>query len=516
MQENSLIIEKLPIAYAYHQIVTDDTHNPIDYIFLKINHAFEQMTNLKREKILGKRVTEVLPDIKKDKFDWIKLYGNIALSGNNHRFETFSHPLQRWYQVNAYSEEKGFFSTVFSDITNQKIAEESLRDHNNKMKLLLDVSQEMMIDKETSSIAQTIVNGITKLAKLDTAAIYLLRKNMLHLEATNPPLPPDFPEFLKYAQLKDHPHINRAILNKEPLILPDTTKAVLTDNEKEVCELRNLRSILYIPLVYKGKSIGILIPASISRLHHFTKDEINLCKTLGSHAALSVAEASLFEKQQQYIAEIKAKNDSLKSVEKDMKESLAKNRQVLSGIITSMGTLMSKKDNYTAEHQIKVAKLAVAIAKEMGLAPEKIEGLKLAAEIHDIGKISIPAEILTKTGQLTDLEFQIIQSHAEIGYEILKNINFPWPLAQIVGQHHEKINGSGYPKGLAKNQILIEARILCVADVVEAIASHRPYRPALGIEVALAEILAKKGILFDEEVVDACLKLFKKQNFDFN
>lgn len=513
MNESSLIIENLPMAYARHKVVTDARFNPIDFVFLKVNRAFEQMTGLGRENIIGKRVTKVLPGIARDPFHWIDVYGKIALNGQKYSFQQFSETLQRWYEVIAYSEKKGFFTTVFNDITERKKTDDSLRYQNDKMKLLLGVSQDMVAEKDTYTLGQTIVDGITKLTRLDTAAIYLLRNNMLYLEATYPPLPPDFPEYLRYAAIQDHPHVNKAIARKEPVVVTDSHKAKLTPAEQEVCALRKLRSILYIPLVYKGQSIGVLIPASIERVHEFTEDEISICKTLASHAALSVSEATLFERQKQYIAEIKEKNKSLEKAEHTMAQTLDRYRKVLAGMVHSMGTLMSKKDNYTAEHQVKVARLAVAIAEEMGMKKERVEGLRLAAMIHDLGKISIPAEILTKPGKLTELEFKILQTHPYTGFEILSNIEFPWPLAQIIIQHHEKIDGSGYPEGLSGSDILLEARILCVADVVEAMASHRPYRPALGIDVALEEISEKKGILFDHDVVEACVKLFREKGF---
>ncbi len=184
------------------------------------------------------------------------------------------------------------------------------------------------------------------------------------------------------------------------------------------------------------------------------------------------------------------------------------------GIIQAMGRILEKRDQYTSGHQQRVASLAEAIAREMGLEDERIQGLRLAAEIHDIGKIAIPAEILAKPGRLEDVEFEIIKSHPQSGYDILKDIEFSWPVADMVLQHHEKINGSGYPEGLSGDKICLESRIMCVADVVEAMASHRPYRPGLGIAAALEEIQDKAGELFDPEVVKACVRLFQDKGFD--
>ncbi len=185
------------------------------------------------------------------------------------------------------------------------------------------------------------------------------------------------------------------------------------------------------------------------------------------------------------------------------------------GTIQAMAMTVEKRDPYTAGHQRRVANLARAIAKEMGLSKEQIAGIRMAGIIHDLGKISVPAEILSKPGELTKNEFEIAKEHAQVGYEILNEIEFPWPVAQIVYQHHERMDGSGYPNGLSGEDIILEARILGLADVVEAMASHRPYRPALGIDKALEEIQQNRGTLYDPEVVDACLKIFNKKGFKF-
>ncbi len=204
-----------------------------------------------------------------------------------------------------------------------------------------------------------------------------------------------------------------------------------------------------------------------------------------------------------------------KQAESSLREGLIKLRTTLKASIDSLASAIEMRDPYTAGHQERVTRLARAIALEMGLDKERVEAIEIAGVIHDIGKLYVPAEILSKPTKLSDLEYSMIKMHAQVGYTILSKIDFPWPIAQIVHQHHEAINGSGYPQGLAGKDILLEAKILCVADVVEAMSSHRPYRPALGIQAALAEITQKRGILYDREVVDACLKLFREKNFKF-
>ncbi len=199
-----------------------------------------------------------------------------------------------------------------------------------------------------------------------------------------------------------------------------------------------------------------------------------------------------------------------RKAEEERLESLEQLTQSMTGIIQALATTIEMRDPYTAGHQRRVAHLASAIAEKMGLPPEKIKIIKLAAEVHDIGKIHVPAEILSKPGKISEVEFNLIKTHPQVGYEVLKNIDFPWPIADIVHQHHERLDGSGYPQGLKNGQILLEARIIAVADVVEAMASHRPYRPAKKIQEALQEIDRQKGKLYDPKVVKACLQLFQE------
>jgi PAS domain S-box-containing protein len=201
--------------------------------------------------------------------------------------------------------------------------------------------------------------------------------------------------------------------------------------------------------------------------------------------------------------------------EESLREGLAKLRTTLKASIDSLASAIEMRDPYTAGHQERVTRLARAIAGEMDLGEDRCEAIEIAGVIHDLGKLYVPAEILSKPTKLTELEYAMIRMHAQAGYTILSKIDFPWPIAQIVHQHHELVNGSGYPQGLAGKEILLEARILCVADVVEAMSSHRPYRPALGIGAALEEIAQKRGILYDREVVDACLRLFRERHFKF-
>ncbi len=205
-----------------------------------------------------------------------------------------------------------------------------------------------------------------------------------------------------------------------------------------------------------------------------------------------------------------------RNADRELAESFQRLRRALTQTVSALTSAVEMRDPYTSGHQRRVAQLACGIGAEMGYGEDRLDGLRIAGLLHDMGKISIPAEILSKPGRLTDSEFTLLKDHPVIGYEILKGIEFHWPVAEIMLQHHERLDGSGYPRGLAGDEILPDARILAVADVVEAMSSHRPYRPALGIEVALAEIEKNRGRLYDPEVVDACLLLVREKGFRFD
>lgn len=202
-------------------------------------------------------------------------------------------------------------------------------------------------------------------------------------------------------------------------------------------------------------------------------------------------------------------------LENKVAERTAQLQSTMTGVIKAMSQAVESRDPYTAGHQQRVAALAFAVAREMGLDNGQAGGIHMAGIVHDLGKLSVPAEILSKPTRLTDLEFALIKCHAENGYHILKDIEFPWPIARMVLQHHERLDGSGYPHGLTRGDILLESSILAVADVVEAMASHRPYRPGRGLDLALEEVSKNKGLKFEQDVVDVCLKLFHEKKFQF-
>ncbi|MBA7644705.1 Cyclic di-GMP phosphodiesterase response regulator RpfG [subsurface metagenome] len=221
------------------------------------------------------------------------------------------------------------------------------------------------------------------------------------------------------------------------------------------------------------------------------------------------------QKMRGKIAELEKVKLKCNQVDKKLKQAYKKLVKFIEGTANIITKVVETRDPYSTGHQQRVSKLATVIAQEMKLPQDKIEGTRIASLVHDIGKVNLPTEIISKPGKLIDVEFNLIKNYPKVGCDILRKVDFPWPIAEIVLQHQEKIDGSGYPRGLKGDEICIEAKILGVANVVEAMSSYKSYRPALSIDEALAEIAENKNILFDLEVVDTCIKLFKEKEFKF-
>lgn len=276
-------------------------------------------------------------------------------------------------------------------------------------------------------------------------------------------------------------------------------------NTKILCEYRNF------PLRdEKGKLIGVM---GIARDITARKQTEEGLRVLNESLEKRIIEHSsrLLELNDELMREI----DARKRQEREFKQCIEKSQKSLRGIIQTLALTVESRDTYSAGHQKRVAYLTSCIAEEMGLSKERVAGVRLAALLHDIGKVSVPDEILNNPDRLTEAEMNIIRGHPQVGYDILKEIEFPWSVAQIVLQHHERVNGSGYPLGLSGNDILLEAKILGVADVIDAMTSPRPYRQPIPLDKALNEISQNRGILYDFNVVYACLAIFNEKGFKF-
>jgi len=285
----------------------------------------------------------------------------------------------------------------------------------------------------------------------------------------------------------------RSIKTHEPAVINDIESDPHFLPWRNEALKRGYAAMVALPLLYDKEPLGAIMVYSGTK-HAFQEEEFEFLKQVASDIAVGIKSLRL---------------------EQEVIQNLIKVQITMMQTVESIATMAELRDPYTAGHQRRVTRLACALAQEMNLSENTIECIRVAGFLHDIGKIVVPAEILSKPGQLSAYELQMIRIHPQAGYDILKKIDFPWPVAQIVLQHHERINGSGYPQGLKGPDILQEAKILAVADVMEAMAAHRPYRPALGIEAALEEINGNKGVLYDPEVVNACVILFTEHRFGF-
>jgi PAS domain S-box-containing protein/putative nucleotidyltransferase with HDIG domain len=294
----------------------------------------------------------------------------------------------------------------------------------------------------------------------------------------------------------------RAVRLGEPQVASDIQTDPHYAPWREQAIERGYKASIALPLKEKNGQVFGVLNIYAAEAQAFDEAELSLLQELSRDLAFGIVTLRMRIERDHFQAE------HLKSTEQ-LKDALV-------GTIRAIALTVEKRDPYTAGHQGRVAQLAVAIAGELGLDANRIEGLKLGAMIHDIGKIYVPAEILNRPGKLSDHEFGMIKSHTEVGYDIIKDVKFPWPVADMVLQHHERMDGTGYPNGLRGEDIILEARILGVADVVEAITAHRPYRPAIGIEAGLTEIEGGRGKTYDSTVVDACLRLFRDKGFSLS
>lgn len=289
-------------------------------------------------------------------------------------------------------------------------------------------------------------------------------------------------------------------------IFPDAVRILLTAyaDSDSIIEAVNKGGVhLYFTKPWHEDEILLHIKQSLSKVEIMTENKRLMDLLRNKNKELLALNKTLEKKTEEKT------NDLLIQTEK-LKDSYRNSQLILDGIVRTLSKIIETRDPYTSGHEDQVAKIACKIAREMNLPEEQISFIHIAATLHDIGKISVPSEILTKPSILSSLEKEIIKTHCKVANDVLKNIEFPYPVAEIIYQHHERMDGSGYPRGLKGDEIAIEARIIGVADVIDAMASYRPYRPALGVDAAIEEIIKYRGVTYDPVVVDACLNVYKK------
>ena len=393
--------------------------------------------------------------------------------------------------------EKIEFVNVFEDITEHKRMIEDLKKLYSMQIVLRDINQVMLKAETEREIYQKVSSLLKELEFVKFVWIGLIEKGDFEVKPiVHPGLEKDYLSSIRITW--DNSKYGKgptgsAIKTGRPCVVGDIKNDPRYKPWSNEALKRGYLSSIAIPLKLDREIFGVINIYS-NKKEAFGHEEIEFLKEVSGDIALGINNIRLKEKLIQNLKDI---------------------RRLFGQEIETIALLCESRDPYTAGHQRRVTQLACAIAKEMDFPEKQIEGIHASGLLHDIGKIYIPTDILNRPGRLSNIEMDLIRTHSKVGYDILKTVNFPWPVAQIVLQHHERQDGSGYPQGLSGEEILIEAKILAVTDVVEAMSSHRPYRPALGIDMALGEISRNSGILYDPKVVDVCLKLFKEKNFKF-
>jgi PAS domain S-box-containing protein/putative nucleotidyltransferase with HDIG domain len=421
-----------------------------DFIFKDFNKAGERIEKVNREALIGKSVLETFPGVKE--FGLFEVFQEVWKTGKAQQHPISLYKDERivgWRENYVYKLPSGEVVSVYDDVTARKEAEDALRDSERQLRLVTDQVTDVIWSMDFQGNFTFITPSAERM--LGYTVGEMLSLNLSHIIT---------PE--SYTMAMDRISKGMELEKREPIILE--MQQVCKDGSKKWCEITAIFST-----DYDNRPSGII---------GVTRD----------------------------ISERKRSEEKLQ-------RSYDKLRDTMIATVNTLASTVEMRDPYTAGHQRRVTILACAMAEEMGLTEEQFDGLRMAGLVHDIGKFSVPVEILNKPGRISEIEFNIIKVHPQAGYNILKKIEFPWPVAQIVLQHHERLDGSGYPQGLKNGGIMLEAKILAVADVVEAMASHRPYRPALSIEVALEEIAKNRGILYDPDVADVCSRLFINKGF---
>jgi putative nucleotidyltransferase with HDIG domain len=354
---------------------------------------------------------------------------------------------------------------------------------------LLRVSSSLASTMELSEILQIAIESAADLLRLGTGAIYTLDEKTLLLGATTPPLPPQFPDELRIASLDDHLHIRQAVAAMAPVYIQDAREASLTEAERVVVETRKLISILYFPLLLKEEAIGAFIVATTDSPRRFTPTEIDLCYMLSFQVSLAIANSRLYQTAQRAIMDISHAYDAT---------------------LAGWSRVLDMRDHVTDEHTHRVADLAVALARKMGVPEADIGHVRRGALLHDIGKMALPDSILQKTESLTEDEWKAMRTHPEKAYELLSHIEYLAPALNIPYCHHERWDGTGYPRELKGEEIPLVARLFAVVDAYDAITSDRPYRKSWSKETALQYIREQAGKHFCPLAVKAFCEMMNE------
>jgi len=439
-------------------------------------------------------VEYIVKPIEPDEF--IKIVNKIWVKYNQGKLKPTKKPLEEKVYMKTYNER--LIQKLEKKMLDLEESEKRIRYLYSVLEAVRRVNQLIVKEKNRGILLQKACDILIKARGYNAAWLGLLKDEKTFGIVVGSPLKGDISRFCKQMLRGNNPPcIERAFIQKAPFTVMERPQ------DCGGCILKSTypgKESVIMRIVHNGKLSGLLILSLAPGISVKDEEEYLLIE-VANDIAFGLHNIELEEKD--------------KISEQKLRLSYQKLQKTMEGAINTIAKIVETKDPYTSGHQQRVSKLAETIARKMKLPQEKIEGIRVSSLVHDVGKISVPAEILNKPIKLTEIEFNLIKDHSQVGYDILKSIEFPWPIAKIVLQHHERLDGSGYPQGLKGEDIIIEARIMGVADVVEAMSSHRPYRPALGIDAALEEISKNKGILYDPEVVDICIRLVREKGFEF-
>ncbi len=455
------------------------------FILQAVNRAAERIEGLARQDLVGREVRAVFPGVAT--FGLLAALGRVARSGVSEKLPLALYQdgrISGWRENFIYRLGSGEVVAVYEDVSERLEHEAQIDRLNRTLRTISACNRDLVRTRCEEDLLQAVTQDLVQLGQ--------------HLLVWVAYPDPDAPGELKTRVLWGDPAVLGAHRELEAAVAQDCcglARVALAEGRPQVWTLAQpmpatvqaagVAAAVALPLIYDQEVLGVITVLS-GTAAAFDAEEVSLLEELAADLAHGVVALRTERERNEYLIQV---------------------GRAMQGTVAVLARATEMRDPYTAGHQQRVAALAVAIARDLGLSAHLIEGLYLGGMIHDIGKIAVPAEILNKPSRLSLLEFQLIQQHVQLGYQVVNGIEFPWPLATMILQHPERLDGSGYPHGLRGAAMLLESRILAVADVVEAMSSHRPYRAALGMEVALDEIAQGKGSRFDPAVVDACARV---------
>ena len=506
------LFEHTLAGYYRCRLLFDERGAAVDYLYLEVNPAFERLTGL--HDVVGKTVGAVRPGILLDNAELVAAYGRVARSGRSEHVQAHIHAADVWFALDVYPAGGDEVAVVFTDVSDRVRAEQETRV---SREFLTIVSESLSTERLVRRAVEFVVERAdcdavgVRLRKGDDYPYYETRgfsREFVLAESSLCPRSGECPPGAGGDPVLDcmcgnviggrtdpaqpfFTELGSFWSNGTSKFLAATSDEDRLTHTRNRCNGDGYESVLLVPLRAGGEPLGLL-QLNARREGAFSPYVVRLWERVARHLAVALARA--------------ADEEALRELAGKLELSLA-------STFTTLGATVELRDPYTAGHQRRVAVLACAVAERLGCSESEIRLLRMAAQVHDVGKIGVPADILARPSRLTPAEFSLVKAHSGLAREILAPVDVGAPLAEIVGQHHERLDGSGYPDGLHGGQILPLARILAVADVAEAMISHRPYRPALPVEAAVAELRDGAGVRYDPDACRVCVELLLDESF---